>query len=750
MVDHTTHESSHEASHEASDERTHDPIPGRSSETNDAAPAGTDTMEVRTFCRICEPSCGLIARVEGGRLVKLSPDREHPVTKGFACHKGLAAVDLHDDPDRLSTPMIRSADGSWSTAQWGEALAHTATRLNGIIAKYGVGAVGAYVGNPTAFNALGQLHTGTLLRTLGVRRSFSSGTQDCANKFVASEAVFGSSTVHPIPDLTNTDLCIIIGENPRASQASFYSIPNVLGEMKRATRRGARLVFVNPRRIETPEHGVGDTLLIRPDTDVWFLASLLHEIDRLGGFDSSVIAAHGRRIDDLRAYLSRYPAERTADVTGITSETVRELASAWVSTPRASVHASTGINMGRQGTLAYWLVHMLSFVTGRLDVIGGNLKSDGFYPNARAGAGVPEQGYGDTEFGRLRRGSLPGTMMSHAILDSADPIRAMIVVAGNPLLSIAGEDRLRKAFEQLELLVVIDIYPSATSEFAHVVLPATDMYERDDLNIVNIGTSALPFAQYTPAVVAPGGERRPEWWIAHRLLQEMGRPSLFDGLAPGEEPDPWAKWRHMLERGSGLSLDDLQADHAPRELPPPLPGSFYADQVHTTDGLIDCCPPTFAEALERCHELFASGLAGAGRRSEGELLLIHKRDAWMHNSWFANVGRMKRGGRTVNPLGMRADDAVRLGLANGANVSVSSAHGEIESVIEIDDDLMEGVVSMVHGWGHGASPRLRVAAANPGSNPNALLPIGPGSFEPLSSQAHMTGIPVHVRALTTA
>ena len=564
---------------------------------------------------------------------------------------------------------------------------------------------------------------------------------------MASEAVFGSSTVHPIPDLANTDLCLIIGENPRASQASFYSIPNVLGEMKRAAGRGARMVFVNPRRIETPEQGVGDTILIRPDTDVWFLASLLHEIDRLDGFDSSVIAAHSQRIDDLRAYVSQYPADRTAEVTGIEADMVRELAAAWVSTSRASVHASTGINMGRQGTLAYWLVHMLSFVTGRLDVIGGNLKSDGFYPNARAGAGVPEQGYAETEFGRLRRGSLPGTMMSHSILDSDTPIRAMIVVAGNPLLSIAGEDRLRKAFEQLELLVVIDIYPSATSEYADVVLPSTDMYERDDLNIVNLGTSARPFAQFTPAVVAPLGDRRPEWWIAHRLLEKMGRPSLYDGLADGEEPDPWSKWRHMLERGSGLSLADLQRDHEPRELPPPLPGSFFSDQVHTVDGLIDCCPPSFVEALERSHVLFDEGRAGSARRADGELLLIHKRDAWMHNSWFANVERMKRNGRTVNPLGMRTEDAARLDLVDGSTVIVASAHGEIESVVEIDDALMEGVVSMVHGWGHAASPRMRVAAANPGSNPNALLPVGPGSFEPLSSQAHMTGVPVRVRAV---
>ncbi len=698
--------------------------------------------EVRTFCRICEPSCGLVATVEDGRLVKLRPDREHPVTKGFACHKGLAAVDLHRDPDRLRQPMVRSADGTWRTTGWDDAIGEAARRLQAVIDAHGIDAVASYVGNPSAFNALGSLHVGSMLRTLGVRRTFSSGTQDCANKFAASEAVFGTSTVHPIPDLASTDLCLIIGENPRASQASFWSAPNVLGELRRASARGARILFVNPRRIETPEQGIGDTLLIRPDTDVWFLAALLHEIDRLGGFDERVIARHGKHVEGLRAYISQHSPERVAPVTGVPAEVVRELAAAWVATPRASVHASTGINMGRQGTLAYWLVHMLSFVTGRLDAEGGNLKSDGFYPNARSGAGVPEQSYVATEFGTLRRGPLPGTMLSHAILDSERPVRALIVVAGNPLLSIAGEDRMRKAFEQLELLVVIDIYPSATAELAHVLLPSTDMYERDDVNIVNIGTSAQPFVQYTPAVVEPDGEQRPEWWIAHRLLQALGKPSLLDD----PDPDPWSKWRHMIAKGSGVSLEELQSDHRARVLPPPMPGTFYDTQVQTPDGLVDCCPPSFEAAIERSHRLFAEAMARAAARAadggHGELLLIHRRDPWMHNSWFANVERMKRGGRTINPLSMHPDDAAARGLHDGDTVLVESVHGAIEAAVEHDADLMPGVVSMVHGWGHAASPRMRVAHAHPGANPNVLLPTGPDSFEPLSSQAHMTGIAV--------
>lgn len=697
---------------------------------------------VRTFCRVCEPSCGLIADVEGGVLVGLKPDHDHPVTKGYACHKGIASQEIHRDPDRLDVPMARAADGTWTERTWEAVLPEIAAKLQGITDRDGPNAVAMYTGNPLAFNALGQASAAALAMGLGLRRTFSSGTQDCANKFVASQAVFGTAMVHPIPDVARTELLLVIGGNPRVSQASFFSIPNVVHELRQARARGARIVFVNPRRVETPDRGVGDTVLIKPDTDLYFLAALLTEIDRLDGFDDGVLRRHATRVDELRAFIAPYDADEVAAVTGIAAETTRELAQAWASAGAASVYASTGVNMGRQGTLAYWLVHMLAFVTGNLDREGGNLKSDGFYPNARAGVGAPEQMYGDTEWGTLRRGSLPGNLMADAILDSAEPVKAMIVMAGNPVLSIGGGDRLQKAFEQLELLVVIDLYRNATGEMAHYALPCTDMLERDDLNVVNIGLSHQPFVQFTPAVVPPLGERRPEWEICHGLLHALGKPSLLDS----DTPDPWGKWKHMMLKGSGIDLDALRAD--PTQvivLPPPAPGRFFEDQVHTSDGRVDCCPPIFEPALARAGEIFAEL-----RDEPPGLKLITRRDAWMMNSWFRNIDRMQRPGRDSNPLFMNRVDAAERGLAEGDLVTVSSASGEVQAEVRFDDDLLTGVVSMAHGWGNRRTSGMKVAQSHPGVNCNVLLPSGPGSFEPLSSQAHMTGVPVEVRAVAPA
>ena len=711
----------------------------------------TGESTVHTFCRVCEPACGLLAELRDGELVRLRPDDAHPVTRGFACHKGLAGVELHRDPDRLDHPLRRRADGRFERVGWDEAIAEIAARLRAILDAHGPDAVAPYVGNPTAFNTLAGPAIGALFGQLGARRSFSSGTQDCANKFAGSEAVFGSSTMHPIPDLRRTDFFLSLGSNPRVSHASFLSLADPVAVLREIVARGGRVVHVNPRRIEGPRSSAGETLWIRPDTDVYLLAAMIHEIDRTVGFDAAATAAHGAHVDGLRAFVARYPAERVAGVTGIPAETIRALARDFAAARAASVHMSTGVNMGRQGTLAYWLVQMLSFVTGNLDRPGGNVLSVGFYESAKAGRRDFAESFVDTPFGRLRRGSLPGTLLADAIESETSPVRALVVVAGNPLLSIGGEARLRRAFEQLELLVVLDLYRNPTAEYAHYVLPCTDAFERADVNITGLGLQLDPWIQWTDAVVPPRGERREEWWILGRLAQALGLRSPFDrtadGTAPGGDAVPpaalWGRIEHML-RGRRLSLDAVRtAPHGTVAFGALETGRFYRDHLQTPDERVDCCPAGFAEAIERAEEIFRE-LAAEPR---DRLKLISLRDLFMHNSWFANLPRMKRGAHDRNRLHVAPADLEARGLAEGAKVRLASAWGELDVEVTADPELMPGVVALSHGYGHANTPGMRVAERTPGVNPNALLPNGPGSFEPLSSQAFMTGVPVELAAL---
>jgi anaerobic selenocysteine-containing dehydrogenase len=282
--------------------------------------------DVRTFCRVCEPACGLIARVEDGRLAALRPDREHPISHGWACNKGLATFDIHHDPDRLSHPLKRTPSGSFESISWDQALAEIAAKLRALRDARGDWSTAMYIGNPTAFNALVSVGMTPFIAGLGTRQIYSAGSQDCSNKFAGSEFVYGSSTVHPLPDFDHTNYLLILGSNPGVSHMSFISIADPMNVLRAAQQRGAKIRFVNPRRIESVKSGVGELIQIRPDTDVYFLAALLNELDRTNKFREDIIAAHGTNIDGLRRFVADYPAQRVAAVTGIATETIRQVA----------------------------------------------------------------------------------------------------------------------------------------------------------------------------------------------------------------------------------------------------------------------------------------------------------------------------------------------------------------------------------------------------------------------------------------
>ena len=689
-----------------------------------------------TFCRVCEPSCALIAEVSDGEIISLKPDRDHPVTKGFACHKGLATLDLHNDPDRLDYPLKKVGD-DFERVSWDEAARDIAEKLRAIKAKYGPDAVGSYTGNPLAFNALAGPAIGSFLIKNEIRRNFSSGTQDCTNKFAGSEAMFGSSTIHPVPDIAHTDFLLIFGSNPRVSHMSFISIADPMKALREAKNRGAKIRFVDPRVNESVK-GIGEIVQVNPDTDVYLMAAMLQHLAESGQFDMAVIHEHGERIDELLAFVSQYSPDRVADVVGVSAEAIRALANEFGSAERAAVYMSTGVNMGRQGTLAYWLLFMLSFVTGNLDKVGGNVYSLGFYPAAKAGRVRGDSPFFESAFGEMRkiRGSLPGNLMTDMILTKENPIKALVVISGNPMLSMGSGARLREAFSQLEFVVVIDIYPSATAEAADYVLPATDMFEREDVNMCGLGMQSQPFVQYTDLIVPPKAERKPEWWILAKLEQAQGFDSILDAT---ELPNPLGRIDHML-RQSHTSISAIKAMPSQTNvLPAPVAGRFYSDWIQTESGRVNCCPALFDEALQTCAAIFEE----LQTEDPEQLKMISRRTNYMINSWMNNLPVLKRPSQQTNPLYMHPDDARARNLGDGSAVRIWNRFGDIASTVSLDSTLKPGTVAMTHGWGNDKT-RMRVAKQYAGVNANDLLPSGPGSYEKLSNQAFMTGIPVNV------
>ena len=451
---------------------------------------------------------------------------------------------------------------------------------------------------------------------------------------------------------------------------------------------------------------------------------------------------HGQNVSDLRNFITQYPPEKVAPVTGIPAADIRSLALQFAQADAACVHLSTGVNMGRQGTLGYWLMHMLSFVTGNLGKRGGNFYSTGFYERApSSGAQLPTE-FVESPYGVYRKPggvgmSMPGNLMPDYLTDTNENIRGLFVSCGNPVLSIGGETRMREALESLDLIVCVDIYRNATGEYADYVLPAVGAFEREDVNLVGLGMQFQPSVQFTEAVVPPGYERKPDWWIYESLAQHLGLQSVFDH---DDEPDMWGRINAML-KSRGHSMAELRAAGV-IALERAKPEDLY-EAVQHEHGLIDCYPALFKSGVARMGKIFSELAA----EPDNQLKLITKRDAYNFNSWYANVAKLKAGRRGDNHLFMHPRDAELRQLKDGAKIRISNQYGAIQSSVKVTEELMQGVVAMTHGWGQGQTSGMKVAQANPGANPNALLPSGPGSYEPLSNQSHMTGIPVEVQAI---
>lgn len=704
--------------------------------------------KVHTFCRLCEPACGLIADVEDQKIVSLSADRENPATKGYCCNKGLRYLEIHQDPDRLSHPLKRvNARGAepaeFARATWDDVTGEIGEKLKDIVRRHGDEAIAMYNGTTWGFNSTLSTNGPRLIGPFGAGPRFGPITTDCGNKLAASEAIFGSGMMHPIPDLLNTDYFLCIGTNPAVSHMTMIGVSDPMAKLRDIKRRGGKTVFVNPRVIESATPETGEVLLIRPDTDFYFLAALLNEIIFHIGYDRDLVLKYGKNVDGLTDFVSNWTVERAAEVTDLSAGTIRQVARDFCGARAASIQIATGVNMGTQGFFAYWMVQMISFLTGALGRKGGNIYALGvcppvdIFPGQKKAVADP---YFQTEFGELRKvaGDFPCNLMSDFLQSREKPVKALIVRGGNPLVCMPDEDRFRAALQGLELIVTIDIFPTSMAEVSDYVLPARDFLEREDVNLIDNGFQVEPYVQYTPAVVPAAGERRDDWWILARLAQAMGRPSMLDE----PNPNPTAGIDAMLAY-RGLSIEALkQLPHNLVQFPEPDPEDVFRFCIKHEDGLIDCCPPLFERGYVRAEELWHR----LKSEPKDQLKLITLRTAMLMNSWMNNIAAQKKGIHMTNPLWMNPQDASRRGLFAGNEVEIRSEHGRIKADLLLDDGLKPGVVAMTHGWGHGRSHGLSVAKRYPGVNVNQLAPFGKGSFDPMSMMSQLTGINVTVEA----
>lgn len=713
-----------------------------------------------TYCRICEALCGLEVDVEGDQVRAIRPDPEHPVSRGYGCIKGMRFDRVHHDPDRLRHPMRRGPKG-WERISWEAANDEIGARLRAIREAHGRHSVGLYFGNPSAFSYVNALAMQGFLRGLGTRNVWSAGSQDCNDKFVVGEAMFGSSLLQPIPDFARMRFLLLLGTNPAVSQMSFVHAPRPMERIGGIVARGGRVVVLDPRRTETAHTRGLEHRFIRPDTDVYLLAAIARRIVEGGAYDRARVRDHARGFSAFADAIRRFPDDLATRLTGLDAPFLDELATA-LSGERAAIHLSTGVNQGTAGAVAYYLAQCIHFLTGNLDRAGGVVVGRHLVDLPRIANLVGLDRTGEpSRIGGFRpvMGTLPATVMADEILTPGEgQVRALVVTAGNPALSCSNSGRMQQALSQLELLVTIDLYRNETGELGHFALPALDFLEREDFPLAFLTFQPEPYLQFTDAVVAPIGESRSEWEIFADLadaagLSYFGVPfasKLFRAARRLGANDPLSPRRSLdaILRVAGTSIDALRRrPHGVlRDLE--LAGSFLGRRVLTRDGRVDLAPEALAAGASALRSKGEAHLAAL--EEDDRLLLFSKREKTSHNSWMHNVDDLVRGRRRTNYAYLHPTDAARRGISDGARVRVSSNVGSIELPAKLDPDVVLGGVAIPHGWGHGRAVSLRVASATEGVDVNVLAADGIAATEPLAGMTQLTGIPVRVELLDVA
>ncbi len=718
----------------------------------------------QSFCRICESLCGLDVSVENERIVDIRPNERHAATAGFACIKGLNQHKMYDSPDRLSHPQKRVGE-RWERVSWEQAISEIGAKVRSLVDARGADAVAMYVGTAAGFGILHPLFAQGFMNGLGSDSVYASATQDCANKFAVAHEVYGFPFTQPFPDVDRTRCLVMVGANPVVSKWSFLQVPNSGKRLREIEARGGKVWVVDPRRTETAKVA-GEHVFIRPDTDVFFYLSFLHELIASGGVDRTRVAQHTSGWSELEKLVQDWSPERTAEVTHVWPETLREMVASYRLADGAALYSSTGVNMGTNGSLCFWLQEVINAVSGNLDRPGGTLVGHGIVDFAkfgkRSGMFMKEA---RSRIGGFRtvNDAFPGGLLADEILTPGDrQVRALFVTGGNPLLTMPNAGKLARALRDLELLVTLDIYKNETGSLAHYVLPCTSPFERPDLLFafpLFMGMQSRPYLQATETVVAPQGEQRDEASIYLDLCRAAG-VSLFGSKAAQK----LLEWSTALDRRRRSGTGGLPG--VPQELllslllrvsgagsfrrllrapngqlrPEPTGRDFLGERIVTEDRKVHLAPPGLVEQARKLEADFADHRARAG-----ELRLITRRSHETHNSWTHNIEEHVSGTRGTNHLYVHPDDASRLGLAEGELADVSTRTATVRVPVRLLADLMPGTVALPHGWGHQHATGLSVASRTTGVNVNLLAADGPDQIEKVSGMANLTGFPVEVR-----
>ena len=729
-------------------------------------------------CPLCECMCGLEVHLDDDDHVKvIRADRDDVWSKGFLCPKGTTLGRLHEDPDRIRRPMIREGsvdDPRWREVSWDEAFARCEELLHGVRDAHGVEAMTTFIGNPAGHSFSLSRYGALLMGQANFPMIYSAGTVDQWPKNVSSVLMYGNMWKIPTVDIAHTDYWVIMGGNPQASGGSLLASPDQLAQIEGIRARGGQVIVIDPRRTATADVA-SEWIPIVPGTDAAFLLAVCNVLFAEGLAHLGAVDGLVNGLDEVRDACASFTPERVAEFCRIPADTIRRIARDLAGAPAGGLYGRIGLCNQEFGTLASWLVDVVNIVAGQFDKQGGMLFGK---PAAKPLTWVPDTAImGEPEFGRWTSrvrgvpeilGQVPCSCLAEEIATPGDGrIRALITIAANPAISVPDSGLLEDALPMLDAMISIDCYLNETTRFAHVILPGPSPLESPHFDELMWAWSVGSASKWSDQLFALPDDNVPEWeilarlgWLCagHRdadfdfavlddgwfttLCHMYGRDPaetlpLYDHGGPERMIDlqlrmgPWGD--RYGEVPDGLTLQKVKDAEHGIDLGPMVPGRA-AEVIGTPSGRIELAPPYILSDLPRLEQ--------AMERDPESYVLVSRRNIKSKNTWMHNIKVLVKAGNRCTLL-VHPDDADELGLADGAPARVTSEAGSIEVPVEVSDEMMRGVVSLPHGWGHDRpGTRLSVAREHAGVNSNLLAP---GHFvDRLSGNQAVNGIPVEI------
>ena len=703
----------------------------------------TSTRTHHRVCHLCEAMCGLVIQTEGDKVTDVRGDKDDPLSRGHVCPKAVALQDIHEDPDRLRKPMkrIRTAPGEYQHVEieWSEALDLAADALASTIEKQGIDAIGAYFGNPAVHNYGMLTHQRNLFRHIRTRNRFSATSVDQLPHHLVSLWCFGHMLLHPIPDVDRTHYFLMLGANPLASNGSIWTVPDVRQRLKDLKSRGDKLVVVDPRRTETAELA-SEHLFIRPGSDAAFLLAMIHVLFRDDLVAPGPLADFTDGLDEVAAAVSELSPDWAAPLTGIEADDIVRIAHELAEAEAGICYGRMGVSTQAYGALCQWAIQVINVATGHLDKPGGSLftrpamdqvvntNPGGFGRFASRGRGLPEFNY-----------ELPAaTMVDEIRTEGEGQIRLMFTGAGNPVLSTPNGRALDEALEELDFMISVDPALNETTRHADVILPPTSPLEHDHYDIAFHNLAIRNTARYSPAVFEKPEGALHDW----EIFSELGaRVAARLNLEPMPTYPPDRMVDAALKSGPygehtdwQLSIDKLKAHPSGIDLGPLEPSC--PERLQTPNQRIQLAIPEVLADIER----FVKDTDVAGDHYR----LIGRRHVRDNNSWMHNHHRLMKGKPRCQLL-MHPDDVAKEGWQSGMVVTIESRVGAIDAELAASDEMMPGVVSLPHGYGHGlAGTRGEVASRHAGVSCNDIT--DEQFVDKLSGNAAVNGVSVRLSA----